>query len=75
MQHDAGRERLTRKIGEDRTQLKQAVRDLGLWALFGLNLPRRIRRRPLPWTLAALGVAAFVLLRQQQRKQANARGG
>jgi hypothetical protein len=73
MQHEAERERLARNIDEDRTELRRAMRDLGLSVLFGLNLPRRIRRRPVPWTLGALGLAAFVLLRRQQRKRARRR--
>jgi hypothetical protein len=70
MQHQAERERLTRNIEEDRTELRRAMRDLGLSLLFGLKLPRRIRRRPVPWTIGALGLAAFVLVRRQQRKRA-----
>ncbi|HXK24614.1 MAG TPA: hypothetical protein VMS55_18230 [Myxococcota bacterium] len=70
MQHEAERERITRNIEEDRTELRRALRDLGLSVLLGLNLPRRIRRRPVPWTIGALGVAAFVLVRRQQRKRA-----
>ena len=70
MRHDAERERLTHNIEEDRTELRRAVRDLGLSLLFGLNLPRRIRRRPVPWTLGAIGLAAFVIFRRQQRKRA-----
>jgi hypothetical protein len=73
MQHEAERKRLTRNIDEDRTELRRAMRDLGLSVLFGLNLPRRIRSRPVPWTLGALGLAAFVLLRRQQRKRARRR--
>jgi len=69
MQHEAERERLTRNIEDDRTELRRAMRDLGLSVLFGLNLPRRIRRRPVPWTIGALGLAAFVILRRQQRKR------
>ena len=69
MQHEAERERITRNIEEDRTELRRAIRDLGLSLLLGLNLPRRIRRRPLPWTIGALGLAAFVLVRRQQRKR------
>jgi hypothetical protein len=74
MLHEAKRERLTRDIEDDRTELRRAVRDLGLSLLLGLNLPRRIRRRPVPWTIGALGLAAFVLVRRQQRKRAR-RGG
>ena len=70
MQHEAERERLIRTIDEDRTELRRAVRDLGFSVLLGLNLPKRIRRRPVPWTLGALGLAAFVLLRRQRRKRA-----
>jgi hypothetical protein len=73
MHHEAERERLTRNIDDDRTALRRAMRDLGLSVLFGLNLPRRVRRRPVPWTLGALGLAALVLLRQQQRKRARRR--
>jgi hypothetical protein len=64
------RERLTRNIEADRTELRRAMRDLGLSVLLGVNLPRRIRQRPLPWTLGALGLAAFVLLRRNRRKSA-----
>jgi hypothetical protein len=73
MQHETERERLTRNIDADRTELWRAMRDLGLSTLFGLNLPQRIRRRPVPWTLGALGLAAFVVLRRQQRKRARRR--
>jgi hypothetical protein len=69
MQHEAERERLTRNIEDDRTEVWRAMRDLGLSVLFGLNLPRRIRRRPVPWTIGALGLAAFVIFRRQQRKR------
>ena len=74
MQHEAERERITRNIEEDRTELRRALRDLGLSVLLGLNLPRRIRRRPVPWTIGALGLAAFVLVRRQQRKRARGWG-
>jgi hypothetical protein len=68
MRHDAERERLTRNIDNDRTELWRAIRDLGLSVLFGM--PQRVRSRPVPWTLGALGLAAFVILRRQQRKRA-----
>jgi hypothetical protein len=70
--HEAERQRarLTRNIEADRTELFRALRDLGLSVLFGMKLPERIRRRPVPWTLGALGLAAFVLLRRQRRKSA-----
>ena len=71
MRHESERERLTRNIEDDRTELWRAMRDLGLSALFGMSLPQRIRRRPVPWALGALGLAAFVLLR---RKRKRARG-
>jgi hypothetical protein len=69
MQHEAERERLTRNIHDDRTELRRAARDLGLSMLLGLNLPRRIRQRPVPWALGALGLAAFLLLRRHQRQR------
>jgi hypothetical protein len=70
MQHETERERLTRNIHEDRSELRRAARDLGLSVLSGLNLPRRIRKRPVPWALSALAVAAFLLLRRRQRQHA-----
>jgi hypothetical protein len=73
MQHETERERLTHDIDEDRTELRRALRDLGLSLLLGLKLPERIRRRPVPWTLGALGLAAFVLLRRQQRRRTRRR--
>jgi hypothetical protein len=69
MHHAAERERLTSTIKQDRTELRRAIRDLGVSVLLGLDLPKRIRRRPVPWTIGALGVAAFVILRRRGRKR------
>lgn len=70
MQHEARRERLARDVEDDHTELRRALRDLGLSLLIGLNLPQRIRRRPVPWLLGALGVAAFVIALRRQRRRA-----
>jgi hypothetical protein len=67
VQHEAERARLTRTIEQDRKELRRAVRDLGLSTFLSLDLPQRIRRRPLPWALGALGLVAFVLVRQRKR--------
>jgi hypothetical protein len=70
MQHpDAQRERLERNIADDRSELRRALRDLALSLLIGSNLPRRIRRRPLPWALGALAVGAVLVVRHQRRKR------
>jgi hypothetical protein len=69
MQHDVERERLARSIENDHADLRRALRSLALSAVLGLNLPRRIRERPIPWALGAVGVAAFVILRRQKRKR------
>jgi len=70
MQHnEAERERLERNIADHRVELRRAVRDLGLSLLIGLNLPRRIRRRPLPWTIGAVAVAAIVIARQRRKRR------
>lgn len=69
MQSDTERERLARNIAEDRTELRRALRDLGISVLLGLDLPRRIRRRPLPWAIGAVGVAAFLIVRRERRKR------
>jgi hypothetical protein len=68
--HEAERERLEHNIEFHRNELRRALRDLGLSVLFGMNLPRRIRQRPLPWALAAVGVTAFFVVRARRRAQA-----
>jgi hypothetical protein len=68
MQADAERERLERSIEDDRVELRRALRQLGLSLLIGLNLPKRIRRRPLPWAIGGVAVAAFLIVRSRQRK-------
>jgi hypothetical protein len=68
--HEAERERLEHNIEYQKSELRRALRDLGISVLFGMNLPRRIRRRPVPWTLAAVGVAAFFVIRSRRRAQA-----
>jgi hypothetical protein len=69
MQREVERERLERNIADDRTELRHALRDLGVALFFALDLPRRIRRRPLPWAIGALGVAAYLIVRREQRKR------
>ena len=69
MQHEAERERLARDIADHQLELRRALRDLGVSLLLGLNLPRRIRERPLPWAIAGLTVAAIVIARRQARKR------
>jgi len=70
MQHHEGdRAQLERDIADDRAELRRALRDLGFSLILGLNLPRRIRRRPLPWAIAGVAVAAIVIARRQQRKR------
>jgi len=64
--HDGHREQLQRNIADDRTELRRALRDLGLSLLISLNLPRRIRRRPLPWALGAVALAAILIARRKR---------
>jgi hypothetical protein len=73
MQHEAERERIARNIESHRTELRRALRDLGVSLVLGLNLPQRIRRRPLPWAIGAVGVTVFVVALRQQRKRAKRR--
>ncbi|HKC49862.1 MAG TPA: hypothetical protein VKF60_03650 [Myxococcota bacterium] len=73
MEREAERERLEQNIADDRTELRRALRDLGVSVFFALDLPRRIRRRPLPWAIGVLGVAAFLIVRREQRKGARRR--
>ena len=68
--HEAERERLEHNIEYHKGELRRALRDLGISVLLGMNLPRRIRQRPLPWTLAAVGVATFFVVRARRRAQA-----
>jgi hypothetical protein len=81
MHHEAERERLERDIAEERVELRRAVRDLGVSLFFALDLPGRIRRRPLPWAIGAVGVVGFLIVRREQRKRSRrashwwARGG
>jgi len=67
---DVERERLEHNIEYHRRELRRALRDLGVSVLISLNLPRRIRRRPLPWALAGIGLTAFLVLRARQRARA-----
>ena len=66
--HEAERERLEHNIQDDKAELRRAVRDLGISALIALNLPKRIRRRPLPWAIAGIGIAAFLYARARRRR-------
>ena len=68
--HEADSERLEHNIEFQKNELRRALRDLGISVLVGINLPRRIRQRPLPWALAAVGVAAFFVVRARRRAQA-----
>jgi hypothetical protein len=68
--HEAERERLERNLADHRTELRRALRDLALSLLIGSNLPRRIRRRPLPWALGALALGTVWVVRRQRRKRA-----
>ena len=67
MQHDVARERLVRSIRDDRRELRRALRELALSVVLGLNLPKRIRERPLPWALAGVAVTALVIARRRKR--------
>jgi hypothetical protein len=81
MQHEPERERLERNIADDRTELRRALRALGVSVVLGLDLPKRIRRRPVPWVIGGVAVAAFLIVRSQRRKRGRrpshwwARGG
>ena len=66
--HEAERERIETNILQHKNELRRALRDLGISALIALNLPKRIRRRPVPWTLAGVGVAAFLYVRARRRR-------
>ncbi|HTO09572.1 MAG TPA: hypothetical protein VMR86_21155 [Myxococcota bacterium] len=71
MQHTEGqRQKLERDVADDRAALRRALRDLALSLVIGFNLPRRIRRRPLPWAIGGLALAAVVVARRQRRKRA-----
>jgi len=69
MQAEPERDRLERNIEDHRAELRRALRDLGISVVLGLNLPRRIRRRPLPWAIGAATVAVILLTRRQRRKR------
>jgi len=69
MQADVERRRLERNIEDDRIELRRALRALGISFLLGLDLPKRIRRRPLPWALGAAGLATVWLVRRQLRSR------
>ena len=69
MQTEPERARLERNIEDHRAELRRALRDLGISLVLGLNLPRRIRRRPLPWAIGAAAVAVILVTRRQRRKQ------
>ena len=64
----AERERIEAEIEHQRGELRSALRDLTLSAAFALNLPKLVRKRPLPWALAAVGVTAWFVLRRRKRK-------
>ena len=64
------RERLEHNIEFHRQELRRALRDLGMSVLISLNLPRRIRKRPLPWALAGIGLTAYLVLRARRRARA-----
>ena len=66
--HEAERERLESNIEQHKSELRRALRDLGISALIAINLPKRIMRRPVPWTLAGVGVAAFLYVRARRRR-------
>jgi hypothetical protein len=68
--HEAERERLERDIADQSVELRRALRDLALSLVIGFDLPRRIRRRPLPWALGALAVGAIVVVRRQRSRRA-----
>jgi len=72
-QTDAERDRLARSIEDHRTELRSALRDLGISLFLGLNLPRRIRKRPLPWALGAIAVTAIVIARRRRQKRVEER--
>lgn len=64
---DVERERLEENIEYHRRELRRALRDLGVSVLISLNLPRRIRQRPLPWALAGVGLAVYLAVRARRR--------
>lgn len=68
--HEAERDRLAHNIEYHRQELRRALRDLGVSVLLALNLPRRIRKRPVPWAIAGVGLAAFLVLRARRRARA-----
>jgi len=70
MQHEAERDRLERNIEDHRVELRRALRDLGFSLVLGLNLPKRIRRRPLPWLIGGVTVVAIVIARNRHKKRA-----
>ena len=70
--HEAERQRLERSIADGRAELRRALRDLGLSFIVGFGLPRRIRRRPLPWLLGALALGTALVVQRQRRKRARA---
>ena len=64
------RERVEERIEAERGELGRALRDVAISLVFTLNLPRRIRRRPLPWAIGALGIAAFAWARHRRTERA-----
>lgn len=68
MHEAAERERLESNIEHHKSDLRRALRDLGISAVIAMNLPQRIRRRPVPWAIAGLGVAAFLYARARRRR-------
>lgn len=69
MQADVERRRLERNIEDERIELRRALRALGISFLLGLDLPKRIRRRPLPWLLGGAALAAVLIVRRQVRNR------
>ena len=68
MQRTSERERIEREIESSRRELHRALRDLSLSLVAALNLPARIRRRPLPWALGAAGLVAVLVLRTRAKR-------